>query len=51
MKERHNVIIESPKFNEFLKTHGKTKEFWTKNEKIAKTEVSDEELNQLFNEV
>ena len=51
MLKRNGVVIDpnkSKEFCEFIRSHGKTKEFWDENAKIANMSVDDEELNTLF---
>lgn len=38
----------SSEFLDFLKTHGKSKEFWEENNKVATTQIDKEELDKLF---
>lgn len=38
----------SAEFLEFLKTNGKSKEFWEENKRIASTPIDKEALDKLF---
>lgn len=53
MLRENNIIIDpnkSAEFLQFLRTSGKTKEFWNKNKEIASTPIDKAELNSLFEE-
>ncbi len=51
MLQENNIVIDpnkSAEFLSFLKTTGKSKQFWEDNAKVASTQVDENELNQLF---
>lgn len=53
MLRRNSVVIDpnkSAEFLQFLKTCGKSKEFWEENNKKASVSVDKAELDRLFEE-
>ena len=53
MLKRNGVTFDTNKFHElceFIKTHGKSRDFWQENAQKANTSVDKNDLDRLFEE-